>query len=507
MDSVIRILIYFQLDELPTSVIPNYITVGLDNLISPSNINDTSVYVTQILVNKTANLNYIAPSITSFPIYVDTLTTKTHLNAGDFGVADVIIKLPPNTKIPFNIETRLSGILTTGYFTLCTYQFIDSGDYVPCTNYILHSFSSDANSIKTSAFSNAGVLCSVNNVSTGLNTQSQWDDDSLKLRIITRISDDVNIGATYRFDLFLRNGLNNNTLAYTNWQWTINGSFISSTYNATASFQNTDTNSEFYSLNSPNFYISQTIILSYKLTLYSGKTNDLNLDLYSSNLINSSFDIQKFFIYNIGDNLPCTKSNLLEAIYERDNISQYANRASLSIGSICNFPIDPNNHTADTLTIFAYVRIPSNSSLTGTATFKIDVKDSNGIINSLSKTLTGTIQPASSLNTNLTLKQIFLTPNASITNVTIRQAFNYSLKLNIPPYTSVKTSISFTTLNGTYEFANIKSIDFKMGRNINGAMNDFNKGIMKPVISSTAGSEFYNDQVVIDFGIITNTCK
>ena len=81
----------------------------------------------------------------------------------------------------------------------------------------------------------------------------------------------------------------------------------------------------------------------------------------------------------------------------------------------------------------------------------------------------------------------------------------------IPPYRSVGVKFQFQTINantsmqfGDIIFANITSV----GQNVDGFAKDFyNLKLIPTTISTTATPSYYNDTLVFDLGIVTNTRK
>ena len=63
-----------------------------------------------------------------------------------------------------------------------------------------------------------------------------------------------------------------------------------------------------------NFYKGQTSILRYTILLNESKSFQLSLTI-NSTLPVDTYDIQRFFIAGVGDNLPCVNSKLQPATY------------------------------------------------------------------------------------------------------------------------------------------------------------------------------------------------
>lgn len=84
-------------------------------------------------------------------------------------------------------------------------------------------------------------------------------------------------------------------------------------------FSNLKLDSSIFPYFNEYFFESQTSIIRFNLTV--NQTNSFNLTLeltiyYMNNTIDQ-FDLQKFYISSVGDNLPCTKSQRQIAYFKK----------------------------------------------------------------------------------------------------------------------------------------------------------------------------------------------
>ena len=85
------------------------------------------------------------------------------------------------------------------------------------------------------------------------------------------------------------------------------------------------------------------------------------------------------------------------------------------------------------------------------------------------------------------------------------------ITINIPLYSNLRTILNISTVDSVtgQQFAHIQSVKIlSAGRNVDGLVNEFNKGFLQPSFSRAAKSgdlSFYNDNAIFDLGIITNT--
>jgi hypothetical protein len=106
--------------------------------------------------------------------------------AGSFGIANLVFKVPPNTKNIYNFESSnnfffkyiflkltvtfsyvlkaIRSSLTSGSASFCTMRFTDSGDNVPCRALMNHNYnyiSATTNRFKFYDYAFSGFLCSI----------------------------------------------------------------------------------------------------------------------------------------------------------------------------------------------------------------------------------------------------------------------------------------------------------------------------------------------------------
>ncbi|CAF0786583.1 unnamed protein product [Brachionus calyciflorus] len=502
IDGLVRFLIYFQLDDDPNVPSSNLISVG-------TKFTTDQIYIGSITYTKSAT---VLPTLAvdASKLYTFKNSTPLTANAGDFGLANYLVKIPPSSLNGYVFETTLTSTTSPGKTAYCTVIINDQGPNVPCRNTIKHNYKYGSDLIKNYGYGLAGPVCSINNVSTSVSSTSDWDDDSINVQIITRPF----LGATgsYSVQLLMKDQRNNNTLRTEDFSWTIgaqNQVSPAPDFSLTNSsiFGVDPTEITYVSVNSSylNFYKGQTSIIRFNLTLNERKFYQLAFNL-SSTLPIDQHEVLRFFILDVGTNFPCSSISSVPTYF---NGSKFAASIKIEAGELAYYAYDPLNLTASTITVEAHVRIPLTSTAGSTAGFTITPLLDGTAYPQLTETLTVNVLSPSGLISNVSTNHSYKFVQQVGLTVTPRQTVVLDLSLKIPPNANSRVSLNFTCVDqvSSRGHCHIKSILLKsFGQNVDGIQNEYKNNLIQTSFSKKAlDAYFYNDSTVLDLGIITNT--
>ena len=94
--------------------------------------------------------------------------TGLYVNQGDFGIANLLFKIPPGSQYSYNIQTNINA-LGNGSVSFCTIKTTNRGQNIPCQKKLNHSFTNSLYTdfsrnnyyIKISDFIYSGSLCNI----------------------------------------------------------------------------------------------------------------------------------------------------------------------------------------------------------------------------------------------------------------------------------------------------------------------------------------------------------
>lgn len=103
-----------------------------------------------------------------------------------------------------------------------------------------------------------------------------------------------------------------------------------------------NTNASLSNYQYTQFYVGQTVVCRFNLSISYIEMQDLKLEISTS--LGDMIDIQNPYIYYIGENLPCNKFQSKDVSYLTSNVNDidYNYAATYHIGDVCHYPYYPS---------------------------------------------------------------------------------------------------------------------------------------------------------------------
>ncbi|UJR30625.1 hypothetical protein I4U23_018150 [Adineta vaga] len=482
--------------------------VSLDVYYTPSNL-----WIGQVLFSGSQLVS--PPNVYGTPLMFALNSTTQSFTRNGLTIANYGLKIP---SASYGMYSSLSSAIANEANQQTSVCRVDissrRGSNVPCSNDVSSVFSYNSNGVPSSATTNLGLICSINSNASAINSSLSVDADTVIVQVFLLAT--TQTGST--FDLQLSNLVPSGQSALA----TITSSFTSGSANAfgnplvinplnVSTYQQlNDTN------NGSNVFLGQDVSIRTQFILAQNLTTQQCYPItFQFGITAASIDAAYFttaFIVSAGDNLMCMNSKAMPSLTSGGS-TLYNASMYLGLGTLCYYPIDPTNQTANTLIVQANLRVPvtttvavdSQLSVTVSASINNNQSSINTSYPLIVKNYTG--YTGFILFSNDTSNVVLAASNSTVQNG-IRQSVTYDFKVYLPTYSQgrLQLLIASTPVNNSVTVNILSATILSAGINVGSFMYEYALGnkYQWTYSSSIAGSS-YQDTAKLDLGVVTNT--